>query len=140
MTAETLSAIAGALLSLAAAYAPGVSGWFAALDPLRKRLVMLGALALAAGGILAVECLGWWAYLATPAGAPATSCDTPGALGVARVFVKALMANQTTFLLAVQRTPRREAFDYMAQVERLIGLAGATGERRAPGREPGGEQ
>lgn len=88
MTAELLASLAGALISLAAAYLPGFSNWFEQLDGVYKRLVMLGALLIAA----------LFASLG-----PALQNRLPADLwNVAQAFVAALLANQATYLLARQ--------------------------------------
>lgn len=117
MTAETFSAIAGALLSLAAAYLPGFSGWFAGLGPVWKRALLLGMLALAAGGCLAIGCAGWGVELARALGEPAPSCDAPGVLQATRAFVMALLANQATYQMTAARTPRHEALEALKRIE-----------------------
>ncbi len=44
MTADLLSTISGALLSLGFSYLPGASDWFSRFDGRRKRLLMLALL------------------------------------------------------------------------------------------------
>jgi hypothetical protein len=95
MTPEFLSALAGSALSLAAAYVPGVSGWYAGLDGVRKRLVMLGLLAGAALACYAAAC----SRLAVRLEWPPLTCGADGAATVARAFITALAANQATFLI-----------------------------------------
>lgn len=95
MTSDTLSSIAGMLLSLAAAYLPGFSDWFGRLEPVRKRLVMLALLALAAAASVAAACAGWGAALNAAPG-----CTQVDAWAAARAFALALAANQATYSLA----------------------------------------
>jgi hypothetical protein len=101
MTAETISAIAGVLLSLVFAYFPGVSGWFANLDGTYKRLVMALSLLMVAGGALALSC---WQIMYT------VSCDQAGIVALVQSFIAALVANQATYSLAV-RPPALEYID-----------------------------
>jgi Kef-type K+ transport system membrane component KefB len=89
MTADLLASIVAILLSLAASYVPGFSPWFAKLDGIQKRLLMLGLLAAAAGGSFALACAG----LAADMGFSLT-CDQPGAIGLMRIFVIAVISNQ----------------------------------------------
>ena len=99
MTPETLSATAGIALSLAFAYIPGLSTWYEALDPTRKRLVMLLALVLVSLGAFGLACFGW-------AELPVT-CDQPGVLGLLQALILTLVANQATFLIAAPGKPAR---------------------------------
>jgi len=92
MTPETLSALAGALLSLAAAYLPGFSAWFEQLDGVRKRLVMLICLAAAALGVTL--------YQSYRSALPASL------LQVLQAFFAALSANQAAYLLSAASRPR----------------------------------
>lgn len=94
---ETLIAdVAGVLLSLLCSYAPGVKGWFGALSGEKKRLVMLGLLALAAGGIYGVACIGYSAAVVSPT-SMGISCDKAGAWKLLEVFVAAAIANQAAY-------------------------------------------
>lgn len=91
MTAETIAAIAGVILSLAASYLPGVSDWFAALDTVRKRLVMAGLMLLVAVAVVALSCAGITDYV---------TCDQAGVVGVVEAFLAALVANQAAYLIS----------------------------------------
>lgn len=93
MTPETISYIAGVVLSLLFAYLPGVKVWYNAQPTEKKALVMLIALAAASAGAFGISCLGWFSVPVT--------CDKAGALSLLELFVKAAIANQATFLLAV---------------------------------------
>ena len=98
MSAETLSLLAGAVLSLLFSYVPGLAGWYGRLgtDPgdggTLKRLVMLALLALVAGGAFALACAGLGESLGI-----AVSCDQAGAVGLLRALVLAVVANQSTY-------------------------------------------
>lgn len=99
MTSQTLSTTAAVLLSLLFSYVPGLSGWYAALDATRKRLIMLALLALVAGGAFALACSEWSAYFGLT-----LTCDQPGAVVLLQSLALALAANQSTYLI----TPRRD--------------------------------
>jgi hypothetical protein len=91
MNAEFISMIAGILLSLLFSYVPGASDWYGALDGVRKRLVMLVLLFLAAAGAFALSCAGIYDYVA---------CSQAGAVQAVEAFIAAVIANQTTYLVA----------------------------------------
>ena len=93
MTPELLAAAAGILLSLSFSYIPGLSTWYAAQDPTRKRLIMLAALVVITGGVFALSCANVFAWV---------TCDQAGATGLVTAFVLALVANQSTFLITPQ--------------------------------------
>jgi hypothetical protein len=95
MSADTLSMIAGAILSLACSYLPGLYEQFERLTPVGKRLVMLCLLVLVATGSYGLACAGWGAGLGLE-----LACDQAGALGLARALILAIVANQGAFLLS----------------------------------------
>lgn len=119
MTTETLTLLAGSLLSLGFSYIPGLSGWYNRLgeggeagsdggaDRQRsdggtsKRLVMLALLVLVAAGAFGLACSGWGTTLGL-----ALTCDQPGAAGLVRALALALIANQSTY--AISPRPGRE--------------------------------
>jgi hypothetical protein len=101
MNADTLSAIAGALLSLAFSYIPSLQARYEPLDGVYKRLIMLGLLVLAAAGAFSLACAGW----GTDFGLQLT-CDRSGLIGLVRALIAALVANQTTFLISPTRNHR----------------------------------
>lgn len=92
LTPETLYLLAGALLSLAARYTPGLNEKFNALLPEHKRLWMLALLALVAAGVVGSSCARLGLFAAT--------CDQNGFAEVLRVFVFALVGNQAAFLIS----------------------------------------
>lgn len=98
MTPETLSAVAAIVLSLVFAYVPKLNTWYAAQEEQTKKLVMLVALVLVAGGSFALACAG----LIEDLFGLALTCDRAGAVGLIRAFILALVANQATFLIAPQ--------------------------------------
>ena len=95
MTADLLSSLAGAALSLTFSYAPGTTDWFNRLDGTRKRLVMLVLLLLTSLAVFGLACVGWLSGFGLQA-----TCDQAGAMGLARAFLLALVANQSTYLIA----------------------------------------
>ena len=101
MTATELGALAGVLLSLAFSYVPGLNTKYAGWTPEVKRLVMLGALVLAAVGVYGVGCLGW---LDT-----GIACTVQGALDLLKVLVVAVVANQGVYSISPQPLSVREA-------------------------------
>ena len=91
MSHETLSAVAGILLSLAFSYIPGLSDWYQALNGVYKRLVMLACLLLVSLGAFGLSCSGWWAFV---------SCDRAGIVGLIEAFIMAVVANQSAYPLS----------------------------------------
>lgn len=94
MDADTLSLIAGAVLSLAFSYVPGLSGKFDQLAAEYKRLVMLGLVVLTAGVVYGLAC----ADLAGELGL-AVACDKAGAVSLVRAVILAMIANQGVYSL-----------------------------------------
>ena len=90
MTAELLASIAGIVLSLACSYLPGLSTRFDKLPPQYKQLVMGGLLMVVAVAVFGMSCGGIVA---------AVVCDKAGAVGLLKVLIAALIANQSAFLL-----------------------------------------
>jgi hypothetical protein len=94
MSAELLASLAGSVLSLAFSYVPGLTPKYDALTTDYKRLVMGGALIVVAAATYGVSCAGYGAQFGF-----AVACDADGAVGLARIVVAALIANQATFTL-----------------------------------------
>ena len=94
LTADTLSAFAGILLSLVFSYVPKVKDWFTKQSGTTKRLILLASLAVIAAGALALNCNGL-----LPG---AAQCTQAGAYDVAAAFIAALVANQAAYQLAPQ--------------------------------------
>lgn len=95
MDADFLSSLAGAALSLAASYLPGFAAWFGGLAPVHKRLLMLGLLALAAGGVYGLAC--------ARLGGMGVDCTPAGLSGLLRLFLAAALANQAAYQLSPRR-------------------------------------
>ena len=90
MDDKTLSSLAGVILSVVFSYVPGLKSWYSALAGEYKRLVMLGAMVLVAGGTYALSCTG---YIST------VSCDGAGAQQLISLFITAVIANQAAYLI-----------------------------------------
>lgn len=110
MTADLLSMLAGALLSLTFSYVPGLRQWFERLGAqpddggARKRLVMLILLAAVAGGSFALRCTSLGALFLADLPQPLT-CDSAGVAGLVKALLLALVANQGIY----QISPRQRA-------------------------------
>jgi len=90
MTETELSSIAGIVLSLAFSYVPGLKGSYEKLSGDYKRLVMAALLLVTAGVVLGLSCTGVLANV---------ECTQASALGLLKVFIAAMIANQGTYLL-----------------------------------------
>lgn len=101
MTSDLLVSVAGVVLSLLFSYLPGLSGWYGELSGDRKRLIMLGMLALVAGGMYALDCSGILIKIAPNVAGMCSSAD--GWVQVVRAFVLAMIANQSAFALSPQK-------------------------------------
>lgn len=101
MTSDLLVSISGVVLSLLFSYLPGLSVWYGELSGDRKRLIMLGMLALVASGMYALDCGGLLVKLAPDVAGMCSSAD--GWVQVVRAFVVAMIANQSAFALSPQK-------------------------------------
>jgi len=100
MTAEGLSMAAGAILSLAFSYGPGLNVKFAAIKTEYKQLIMLGLLVLVSAGAMGLACHGSGSFFGIT-----VTCDEAGLYGLVRVLVAAIIANQGVFSI----TPKTNA-------------------------------
>ncbi|MCJ7657790.1 MAG: hypothetical protein MUO67_01425 [Anaerolineales bacterium] len=98
MSAESLSLIAGTLLSLVFSYIPGAKDWFMRFDPSVKRLLMLGFIIISAGIVFGLTCLGWGSELGI-----SLNCDHSGLLGLVKQIVIAIIANQSIYAISPRR-------------------------------------
>jgi hypothetical protein len=98
MSANTLSLIAGAVLSLAFSYIPGLRADFDAIDPTEKRLVMLGLLLVTAISVQVMACLGWAAEWGVD-----LACNRAGLAGLIEQLVIAIIANQGVYAISPRR-------------------------------------
>lgn len=95
MSAELLAGLAGGLLSLLMSYVPGLNVWFAALDSVKKSLIILGLLLVVAAAVFGLSCAGWaagWGIEQT--------CDQAGAQKLINAFVAALVMSQATYKIS----------------------------------------
>lgn len=97
-TSESLAALAGLVLSLAFSYIPGLSAAWEKLTALHKRLAMLGLLLITAGAVYGLSCGGVL---------DAVACTREGLLEFVGIFIAALVANQSAYMLS----PRGERLD-----------------------------
>lgn len=86
-----ISVVAGIVLSLIFEYIPGVSGWYDALDKRQKQGVMAIALLVVTLAVFGLACVGWFNT--------GVSCDVAGIQQLIALFVAALVANQSTYLI-----------------------------------------
>ena len=91
MTEQLLATISGIILSLGFEYIPKFNDWYNALVDSKQKLIMLGALLLASGGVFALACLGR---------SDLVTCDINGVWKLAELFILATIANQTTHRLS----------------------------------------
>jgi hypothetical protein len=96
MTADILAGGAGVILMLLFAYVPKLNTWYAGKEETYKKLFMLALLVVVAGSAFGLACAGVLSDLF----GLALTCDKPGALGVIRALIVAIIANQGTFLIA----------------------------------------
>jgi hypothetical protein len=99
MSAESLSLIAGTVLSLVFSYIPGAKNWFSKFNSQVKRLIMLGLIILSAGALYGMACLGW----STEFGITLT-CDQTGFVVLLRQVMLAIIANQSIYSISPHRT------------------------------------
>ena len=98
MSAESLSLVAGTVLSLTFSYVPGARSWFERFEPEIKRLIMLVLLVITAGIVYGLSCLGWvseWGI--------SLSCDRSGLLGLIEQLVIAIIANQSIYAISPRK-------------------------------------
>jgi hypothetical protein len=101
MSADSLSLIAGTVLSLTFSYVPGLHDRFDPLDATNKRLILLGLLVVCAGLIYELGCLGWGASWGIQ-----VSCDRAGLASFLEQLVLAVIANQGTYGISPRRVGR----------------------------------
>lgn len=99
MSAESISLAAGALLSLAFSYIPGLSQSFEVLEPTQKRLILLGLLLWTAAMVQGMACLGWAGLWGIP-----LTCDQSGLAGLLEQLVLAIIANQGVYAISPRRS------------------------------------
>lgn len=94
LTSELIVTLSGVVVSLFFAYFPGVKNWFDALDPVHKPLWNLGVLFLVTAGAFLYSCR------------LDAACLSANLEGAVFAFIGALVANQTTFQVAVKQIKR----------------------------------
>jgi hypothetical protein len=98
MSAESLSLVAGTVLSLTFSYVPGARSWFERFEPEIKRLIMLVLLVVTACIVYGLSCLGWasdWGI--------SLNCDRSGLLGLIEQLVIAIIANQSIYAISPRK-------------------------------------
>ena len=100
MTPQSISTAAAVLLSLAFSYIPSLSNWYAKLDGVGKRLVMLCLLVATAVSAFGLACSRHGSAFGLT-----ITCDEPGAIALLQSLVLAVMANQSAYLI----TPRKSS-------------------------------
>ena len=104
MDANMIAGAAGVILALLFAYVPKLNEWYAGQTAQVKALIMLALLAVVAGGAYGLACWGW----AGDFGVNVT-CDKAGGIALLKAFIAALVANQSTYLIAPQTQKVRDA-------------------------------
>lgn len=94
LTSELIVSLSGIVVSLFFAYFPGVKAWFDALNPIHKPLWNLGVLFVVAAGAYLYGCR------------LDAACLQAGLENAILAFIGALVANQTTFAVAVKQVKR----------------------------------
>lgn len=92
ITPEILSGAAGILISLVLTYVPKLNVKWQSLEADYKRLILLVALLVVAGGAVALSCWGVIPYVV---------CDKGGLIKFGEVFIAALIANQAVYPLSI---------------------------------------
>lgn len=93
--AQLLAGVVGALLSLAFAYVPNVQEWYDARTAKEKAGIMALGLIAVSVAIFALGC--------TQIVSVTLACSPQGVVELVRILLAALMANQSTYLLAVRQ-------------------------------------
>jgi hypothetical protein len=91
MTSELLASISGIVLSLLFSYVPGLSGKFAKLETGVKRLIMAGLILVVSGAAFGLSCGNIF---------PSVECSKEGALGLVKIVILTLVANQSIFAIS----------------------------------------
>lgn len=101
MSAESLSLIAGTVLSLIFSYIPGAKEWFLQFNGQGKRLIMLALISLSAGIVFGLSCWGWGFEFGIT-----LICNQTGLFGLVRQVVLAIIANQSIYAISPHTTPK----------------------------------
>lgn len=103
MTADVLMLIVGVVLSLVFSYVPFIANWYYAFDDNKKKLIMLGFIALVSGGLFGISCAGW----APKLGIAVFACTQEGAWEFVKIFGTIAIANQAAAKLSWQPEVRK---------------------------------
>ena len=96
MSAELLSSVSGIVISLLFSYIPGLKEWFEPLQNKYKQGIMGAVLVVVAGAWFGLGCAG---IVDGPA------CTKEGAIEAVIFLIRALTANQGTYLLTKKDKP-----------------------------------
>lgn len=96
MTPEYLASLAAIVLSLLFSYVPGFATWYNAFEGDKKRLFMLLLLFLVSAAAFGLGCLGWFSV-------PGVVCTEQGLMEFIKVFVAAVIANQSINAISPRR-------------------------------------
>ena len=102
MTVEILKGIVGTVLSLVFAYVPVVSNWYYAFNDNKKKLIMLGFIALVSGFLFGLSCLGWNEFF----GIQVFACSQAGLVEFIKIFISIAITNQITASIVPQTKVR----------------------------------
>jgi len=102
LSPELLAGLAGAILSLALSYIPGLNGKYAGLSEDWKKFVMLVLLAVVSIGVVGLSC-------ASLLGLVFVECSSGGAVQVFVAFISALITNQAVHRISPQAAAVRAA-------------------------------
>jgi hypothetical protein len=98
MTLDSLSYVAGAVLSLLFAHVPGLSDWYASQTKRGKAGLMAAMLIVVSVSVFALSCAGLGADIGLT-----LYCSRADAIGLlTKALIPALVANQATFQLMVE--------------------------------------
>ena len=108
MSPEVLVSAAAILLSLLFSYVPGFGSWYQPLPADKKRLLMLGFLAVISLGAFGLSCMDWVVAIGL-------TCTSQGAFGLVKIFVSAIIANQAIYAISPQNTQQKENWEDKAE-------------------------
>lgn len=95
LTPEILGGFAGAVMSLAFSYVPGLSDWFGKLNSKQKSGLTALVIIAVAGAAYGLSCAGWIA---------AVPCTQDGLVRLAQTVFAALVVNQSVYQLSPQKS------------------------------------
>ena len=95
MNENVLIGAAAVLLSVAFNWLPRLKEWYTRQADNNQRLIMLAALAVAAGAVFGARCTGF----EIPGVAWEGTCDVAGAKALGQLFINAIAVNQVAFLI-----------------------------------------